>query len=174
MPSVAMITAYCLVGVGISWLIWLGFRAPRLKITCVPIREPYRHEWDDTGGHQILFRIAVENLSETKGVPRAEIRVSNMKPSIQYVPCNLLPMNEKPEVKEVSLPPRTPKYFDLFQQNHPNGNLYLWDTVTWSPKKIPSTDYVLTISVSGDGAKSKSQNFELIREGSVWVLLATD
>jgi len=34
-------------------------KAPCIDIVCYSSHHPYRQEWDDSGGHQILFRVDI-------------------------------------------------------------------------------------------------------------------
>jgi hypothetical protein len=42
---------------GIAWFVLL--QAPCIDIVCYSSHHPYRQEWDDSGGHQILFRVDI-------------------------------------------------------------------------------------------------------------------
>ncbi len=171
-----MLTPYLipvlLIATSAVWFFYIIGRPPRVEIFCDPSRHPFRQEWDDNGGHQILFRIGVKNVSKFTAVNRAQVLVTGSDPfMMRCIPARLLLMNEDRSARDFFLPPDATQYVDVLQQSQPSGDLLLWHTVCNQEIRIHPGNYIITTTVYGANTEAISKRFSISQQGTVFALI---
>lgn len=161
---------------GIAWFAYSHLRPPVMEIVCEPSHHPFRQEWDDDGGHQILFRIGIRNRSRHRAVNKAVVQITLINPfDMLCIPARLLLMNEDPSAREFFLPASGTQYVDLIQQSQPSGDAFLWHIVKNQPIKLKAAgNFKVDVTAYGDNADSASQRFDVVKEGTVFALKPID